>query len=62
MTSRATILLAVAVIAFFLWLNLAMFRLLDQTIDAIATVRAQSAISMTAGKIQYKCYVERRIR
>ena len=62
MTSRATILLAVAILAGFLWLNLAMFRLLDQTIDAIATVRAQSAISMTAGKIQYKCYVERRIR
>ena len=62
MTPRATILLAVAILAGFLWLNLAMFRLLDQTIDTVATQRAASAISMTAGRVQYKCYVERRIR
>ena len=62
MTSRATILLAVAILAGYVWMTLAGLRLHDQTIDTIATVRAQSAISMSAGRVQYKCYVERRVK
>ena len=62
MTARAVWLLGIAIIVGMVWLNLAMYGLIDGTIDRIATQRMAGKMDMQIKNVTYQCYPVRRTK
>ena len=62
MKARTIALLILAGFAGLYWLNLAAYGVLDSQIDRMAAARMASAVTMNVGKLQYRCFIESRIK
>lgn len=62
MNPRTLTLLAVAFLLGFVCILLVFFGAMDSQIDRMAQARMASAFTMSVGKMDYRCYADRRVK